>query len=67
MGYPWHPVLYCCGCSSESGLNDGPPQQVGRDPAESTKTGPQHRGPAPGAPLPRRKTCQVECKSYAKR
>ncbi|CDQ77017.1 unnamed protein product [Oncorhynchus mykiss] len=101
MGYPWHPVLYCCGCSSESGLNgqqcgqgqrqgygiteedvykatpyqemtgphppmriqvvlppiqDGPPQQVGRDPAESTQTGPQHIGPAPGALLPRRKT-----------
>ncbi|XP_041750546.1 kinesin-like protein KIF12 [Coregonus clupeaformis] len=113
MGYPWHPVLYCCGCSSESGLNgqqcgpwqgqgygitseenvykatpyqemtgphrpmrmqvvlppiqDGPPQQVGRDPAESTKTGPQHRGPAPGAPLPRRKTCQAVCKGYAER
>eukprot|EP00063_Salmo_salar_P076338 XP_014051173.1 PREDICTED: kinesin-like protein KIF12 [Salmo salar] len=112
MGYPWHPVLYCCGCSSESGLKgqqcgqgqrqgygiteedvykatpyqemtgphppmriqvvlppiqDGPPQQVGRDPAESTQTGPQHIGPAPGAPLPRRKTCQAVCKGYAER
>ncbi|XP_052347663.1 uncharacterized protein LOC118365917 [Oncorhynchus keta] len=112
MGYPWHPVLYCCGCSPESGLNgqqcgqgqrqgygitekdvykatpyqemtgphppmriqvvlppiqDGPPQQVGRDPAESTQTEPQHIGPAPGALLPRRKTCRAVCKGYAER
>ncbi|XP_062341862.1 kinesin-like protein KIF12 [Osmerus eperlanus] len=66
MVYPWHPVHYCCGCSSNRNLTvmlpplqEGPPQRAVQSPVESTQPGPHHLGPAPADPAPHRKKCQA--------